>query len=105
MRRAQLRVTRDVKGRQPDAHLESVTMDAGRQRMQSTGELLIRDPVAPSLPAGHPTVVQLDDWAEAIRRAFRDLWHPLGEEGRVARDVGFGHCQTEVIPAAPSTRD
>src|SRR6202022_1935435 len=42
MRRGQLRVTGYVKGREPDADLQPVAMHPGRQRVQPSGEELVR---------------------------------------------------------------
>src|SRR5256885_5841563 len=56
----QLRVGGDVKGGEPDAKFETMAMDAGGERVQPCGKELIRDPVPPALPAGHPAVIELD---------------------------------------------
>ena len=62
----QLRVRGDVEGCQPDADLEPVPVHACRERVQAVGEELVGYPVAPTLPARHPAIVDLDHRPVAI---------------------------------------
>ena len=100
----QLRVGGDVEGCQPDADLEPVAVHSRCHGVQAFGEELVGHPVAPTLPARHPAIVELDHRPVAIRRRLDQLWHPLCQERRMAGDIGFRHGQPEVIPAAPAAR-
>ena len=101
----QLRVGRDMEGSEPDANLQPVPVHAGREGVKASGKELVRDPVAPALPARHPAIVELDHRSVTVGRRLDQLRHPLGDEGGVSRDIAFGHRQAEVIPAAPPARD
>src|SRR5256885_13756871 len=93
-----------MKGAEPDAEFETMAVDSGGERVQPCGKELIRDPVAPALPAGHPAVVELDHGAEPVGGAPGKLRHPLRQEGGVPGDIAFGDREAQVVPAAPTAR-
>src|SRR5436190_18538181 len=98
-----LRVGGDMKGGEPDAEFKTMAMDPGGERVQPGGEELIRDPVAPALPARHPAVIELDHCTEPVGGGLGKLRHSLRQEGGVAGDIALGHREAEVVPAAPAT--